>query len=247
MRKTTIFLIVMVLCLLLQTIVSMAQGEQAVELRAGVVQEPLPLPFKDGEKLTYDVRYKGAKVGKSILTFHGEHDLAGRKVYHISFSTRIPSLKDTEELYADKETFLPIEVHRNIKKTMGFNDRIVEKYDQENFRVDIESKSRLRTKTFSIEKDSEIHNAILLAYYCRVKEDFNKGDRFKITLPTLDFEVIFTGLETIETKLGEYRAYAFTSEPPKFNLWLSADENRIPLKIKHPGTFGYSLVIKSID
>lgn len=204
-------------------------------------------PFSKGEKFIYDVRYKGLKVGSSVLTFHGEKDLGAKKAYHITFSTNIPSLKDTEELYADKDTFLPIEVHRTLKKRLGFGDRIKEVYDQENFRVDISSKSKLRKKNFSIQKDSPIHNAILLAYYYRTQDTFNKGDKFDISLPTFDFEVTFNGIEEIKTPLGKFQAYAFTSDPPKFRLWLSADEKRIPLKIHNPSVLGYSLVIKSID
>jgi len=212
-----------------------------------VDSKDLAPPFKDGEKLTYEVRYNGLKVGRSILTFNGEKDLDGKSVYHITFFTKIPSLKDTEEIYADKDTFLPIEVHRKIKKKIGFNNSIVEKYDQKKFKVDISSKSKLRSKNFSIQRHAPIHNAILLPYYYRVKESFDENERINVSLPTMDFEVIFKGKETIKTPLGEYESYAFTSNPPKFKLWLSADKKRIPLKIKNPGTLGYSLIIKSIE
>ena len=203
--------------------------------------------FEEGEKFTYEVSYKGLKLGRSILTFHGEKNLGDQKVYHVTFFTKIPSLKDTEELYAHKDTFLPIEVHRKVRKRIGFSDNIIEKYDQENFRVDIRSKSRLRTKEFSIEKDSPIHNAILLVYYCRARGHFNKNEPIKINLPTVGFDVLYKGIEIIDTPIGEFKAHEFTSDPPKFELWLSADEKRTPLKIKNPGTLGYTLIIKTID
>ena len=205
------------------------------------------VPFEEGEQFTYQVSFKQVILGKSIITFHGEEDLNGQSAYHITFFTKIPSLKDTEELYAHKDTFLPIEVHRKVRKRIGFSDNIIEKYDQENFRVDIRSKSRLRTKEFSIEKDSPIHNAILLVYYCRAREHFNKNEPIKINLPTAGFDVLYKGIETIDTPIGKFQAHSFTSDPPKFKLWLSADDKRIPLKIKNPGTLGYTLVIKAID
>jgi hypothetical protein len=205
------------------------------------------LPFENGERFTYEVRYNELKVGEARLSFNGEGELAGKKVYFITLSTTIPSLKDAEDLYADKKTFLPLEVHRVIKKRIGFDDRIIERYDQENFRVDISSKSNLRSRNFTIQKKSPIHNAILLIYSYRAKKDFGNNEKFKVSLPTLDFEVIYSGIEDIDTPLGKYDAYVFTSDPPKFKLWLSADEKKIPLKIKNPGTLGYSLVIKSID
>jgi len=247
MRKTGIVLIIIFLSLLVYAMVNMVPEGQSMDVVRNMVKESSSTPFKNGERFTYEVRYNEIKVGRSTLTFNGEKDLDGQKVYHITFFTKIPSLKDTEEIYADKKTFLPIEVHRRIKKKIGFSDTRIEKYDQENFRVDISSNSKLRSRTFSIERDSPIHNAILLAYYYRLKEVFDKNEKVRINLPTTEFEVMFKGIEMLKTPLGEYSAYVFTSDPPKFKLWLSADEKRIPLKIENPGTLGYSLVIKSIE
>ncbi|MBU3911438.1 MAG: DUF3108 domain-containing protein [Candidatus Omnitrophica bacterium] len=204
-------------------------------------------PFYKGESFTYDVMYQKVRLGKSVLTFHGEMTLGDQKAYYITFRTKVPSLNDAEDLYADKHTFLPIEVHRSIKKKIGFDDRIVERYDQKNFRVYITQKSKLRSRDFTIQKESLIHNAILLAYYYRAQSDFDRNDVMAINLPMAEFDIIYDGVETIDTPLGEYKAHVFTSDPEKFKLWLSADERKIPLKIENPGTFGYSLVIKSLD
>ncbi len=234
MRKTSVVLIIIFSCILAYALTNLPETGHTVEVI-------------EGETFTYEVIYNGLNIGKSTLTFNGERQLGDKKTYHITLSTKTVALKDTEEIYGDKETFLPVEVRRTIKKKVGFSDRIIEKYDQENFRVDVSSKSNLRKKEFSIQKDSPIHNAILLVYYCRTRDDLKEGDKFNIALPTIDLEVMFSGIETVETKIGKYQAYIFTSDPPKFKLWLSADEKRIPLKIKNPGTLGYSLTIKSID
>ena len=246
MSKRGILLFIIWCCVAGYVLMEVAPSTHSVEIIPGEQAAP-GLPFESGEQFTYEVRYKGAKIGKSTLTFHGERFLDDKKAYYITFNTNVLSLKDREEIYADPDTFLPIEVHRNIKKKIGFDDKIKEVYDQKNFRVDISSKSKLRAKEFSIEKDSPIHNAILLIYCYRAKKDFDKSEKLKINLPTLDFEVAFSGIETVETKLGEYRAYVFTSDPPRFKFWLSADERRIPLKIKNPGNLDYSLILKSID
>ena len=247
MRKTTIILVVIFLCFLAYVMTSSVPYGHTVEVVKAAEEKHLTMPFSRGEKLTYEVIYNGVKVGRSILTFNGEKDLYGKKVWHVTFFTKIPSLRDNEEIYADKDTFLPIEVRRKIKKKIGFSDSIIEKYDQKNFTINISSKSKLRSKNFSIQKDSPVHNAILLTYYCRLKDDLKQGGNLKIALPTMDLDVMFSGTETVETDMGEFQADVFTSVPPKFRLWLSADAKRIPLKIKNPGTLGYSLIIKSID
>lgn len=204
-------------------------------------------PFKKGETLTYEVKYKNVTIGRSVLEFRGEEMLRGRPVYRVNFLTNIPSFQDAETIYAGRNTFLPMEVDRTIKKKVGFNDEIKEIYDQSGHKVDISQKSKLRSRHFSIKRDSPINNAILLTYLYRTQTYFDKSERRKVTLPTVEFEVMYDGIETIETQLGEYKAYSFVSDPPKFKLWLSADEKRTPLKIENPSTLGYSLEIESIE
>ena len=128
MRKRVFILFMILFSLLVYAFIAVIPNGHSIEI-LGIGEGGTELPFKKGERLTYEVRYKGAKIGKSILTFHGETKLENKEVYYITFSTRVPSFKDTEDLYADKDTFLPVRVNRNIRKTIGFNDRIVEKYD----------------------------------------------------------------------------------------------------------------------
>lgn len=245
MRKLNIILFVALFSLFIYVALNFVLSDNVAEaLNEG--GNDLPLPFKNGERLTYDLKYKMVKVGKSVLTFRGEEVLKNKDVYHITFSTKIIGLKDIEEIYAEKNTFLPLEVHRTIKKAKLFTERIKEKYVPEDHRVDIEQKSFF-SKTFSIKKDSPIHNAILLTYYYRKKKTFNQNEKLKVNLPTAKFELTFNGIETVKTPLGKYCAYAFSSYPSKFKVWLSTDSKRIPLKIENPSLMGYSLIIKSIE
>jgi len=247
MRKLSIILIIILGFLCAYVTLNIALEGPAIELVH--IKEPdiTAIPFSNGEKLVYDVRYKGVKAGKSILTFHGEERFNDQDAYHITFFTRVTAVTDNEEIYADKDTFLPIEVNRTIKRFGTFTTRIKERYDQKQFKVDIKKKSKLRTEEFSIEKNSPIHNAILLTYYCRAKSSFTKGESFKISLPVVDFEVKLKGIETIKTSLGEQKAYVFSGSPTGFKFYLSIDDKKTPLKIENPNALGYSLEIKSID
>ncbi len=247
MRKLHIIFIIILTCLCVYMVANIAPKGHAVELVHIKEDDASLVPFTKGEKLTYEVRYKNVKTGKSILTFQGEEKLNDKEVYHITFFTRITAVTDNEELYAEKDTFLPLEVHRTIKRFGTFTTRIKEIYDQKEFKVDIEKKSKLRREEFSIKKDSPLHNAILLTYYCRAKKSFSENESFKISLPVVDFEVKFGGIETIETPLGERKAYVFSGSPSGFKFYLSVDDKKIPLKIENPNALGYSLLIKSID
>lgn len=226
----------------------------ALSMRSAAQEDVLPdnpyvseLPFSKGEAFSYGVKYKGINAGRSTLIFHGEEQLGNRDVYHITFSTRVGIVTDKEELFADRETFLPVEVHRLFKKFGTFTENIIERYNQKDFRVDIEKKTRFRLRNISIKKDSPIHNAILLTYLYRAKDAFVKGERHKITLPSAEFEVTFDGIETVKTPLGDFSAYRFSSSPYNFQFWLGIDEKKLPLKIENPGRMmEYSLELDEL-
>jgi len=214
---------------------------------AGEGGKSISLPFHKGEELIYDIYYKKLKIGKSVLVFHGEKKIDGKDFYYITFSTKLPGFEDAEDIYADKETFLPFRIFRYIRRAGVFCTRITEEYDQEAFKVKIEKWGRLQvSKRITIEKDVPIQNAILLPYHYRTKPVMAENQEFRISFPTADFDMIFKGKETIKTGLGEHPAYVFTSIPEKFTFWLSVDKKKIPLKIAGYNVAGYALVIRSI-
>lgn len=207
----------------------------------------LDFPFLKGERLIYDVNYNNLKIGESVLIFNGEKELNGEKVYHITFSTDLGAFKDVEDIYADKETFLPLKVSRRISQIGRFSYNVNEEYDQENFKVEIHKEGKLLSKEFTIKKDAPISNAILLPYYYRQQPDYCEKKKLEVILPTVNFDVVFKGKETIDTYLGQHSAYSFASIPAKFAFWLSTDKRRIPLKIKSSINPDYSLTIRSIE
>ena len=82
------------------------------------------LPFTQGEQFIYTVNYKSLPLGNSTLTFKGERELDGAPAYFITFVTDMPTVKDAEGIYADKETFLPLQVNRYIQKMAQFPTEI---------------------------------------------------------------------------------------------------------------------------
>lgn len=203
------------------------------------------LPFKKGEKLIYDVYSAGIMIGKSVLVFYGEEEYKGQKVFRISFSTELPFFKDYEDIYAEEEAFLPIRIERRIRKIGGFSETIVEEYDQSDFTVNITKKSTFSSDEVTIKKDAPIYNAILLTYYYRANPNIADIGNFKITLPTIDFDITMSGEEIIETPSGKYDVDVFSSKPSKFTFYLSKDKDRVPVKIKSHTALNYSMVLSS--
>lgn len=202
--------------------------------------QALPLPFEKGEVLSFKVKIKGLTSGESVLVFHGLEEFEGKKFYHITFMTKTPVLRDTEEIYAFRESFLPAKVLRTVNQIGSFTSRIVEEYDQDKFTVSITKKGKLFTDKRVIRKKGPINNAILLSYYYRLKVKGDYKTPFKVILPTSEFEVLFKAKESVDTPRGKFEAYVFTSLPPKFELCVSAGKARLPLRIQ---TSGYALVL----
>jgi len=214
----------------------------------GLKKNPNKKPlFLEGERLVYDVYYKKLKIGESVLVFHGEKEIDGIPTYHITFSTALPGFEDIENIYAHKETFLPLRVNRSIKRAALFPLKIQEEYDQNAYSIRIKQQGALLSKEFTIQKGAPIHNAILLPYYYRAKPLIAEGEKIKITLPTADYEIFLEEKKAVTTPSGEYSVYAFKSDPPKFTFWLSTDEKKIPVKVEGHAALGYSLILRSIE
>jgi hypothetical protein len=206
------------------------------------------LPFSGGEQLKYDVYYAGIKTGESVLTFHGEKNIDDDIAYYITFNTELPFFKDYEDIYASKDTFLPVKINRRIIKLNGLlTEYIEEVYDQLDFSVEI-SKGKGSPKDIKvIKKDSPIYNAILLTYYYRANPHLAKEGLFHIVLPTQEFTIKASGEEKIKTPSGEYNVDVFTSEPSKFTFYLSKDDERLPVKITSHTALNYTLILSSKD
>jgi hypothetical protein len=210
--------------------------------------EETAVAFLGGERLIYDVYYAGLKAGESVLTFHGERDLGNQKAYYITFSTELPFLKDYEEIYACKDTFLPLKINRRIIKLGGLSrEHIEEVYDQKNFTVTITKDKKNPENSMIIQKNGPIYNAILLTYYYRANPDIRKRRDFEIVLPTQEFKIRISRQDDIETPSGKYLVDVFTSEPSKFTFYLSKDSRRLPVKITSHTALNYALVLKEKD
>lgn len=200
-------------------------------------------PFDEGEELIYDVYFKRLRIGKSVLTFHGEENIDAKDVYHITFYTDLGTYEDIEDIYAYKETFLPLRISRTIKRIGAFPVYIEEEYDQDAFTVKIKKKRYFLSHESTIKKKGPIHNALLLTYLYRIRPVM---ERFSVILPMAEFDVIFKGKDIITTRLGRYPAYLFAGNPSNFTFWLSTDKKRFPLKMENHTVMGYTFVLNSI-
>ncbi len=208
-----------------------------------IVPEQDKKPLYTGERIVYSVKLGKISLGKATFENVALTKKEGKLVNLITFETKVTGLTDVEKIYCDPEGFFPLWVEREIYKFPS-NERILEIYDQKNFILTIKKQKGKNHSETKIKKDTLIQNAVLLPYYVRSIPDIKLGWSLPVNLPTQQFVIRLVSIEDVTVPAGTLRAYHFESEPKKFEIWISADNRRIPLKIKGLSGIGYILSMK---
>lgn len=197
-----------------------------------------------GEKIVYDVKMGMLCLGRAESRNLPAEKLDGRFLNVMTMDTKLTNFKDNEKIYSNPETMLPVRVERDILNFIS-RERITEDYDQEKFTVTIIKYKGAKEQKFIIRKDAPVHNAVLLPFYVRRIPKLEVGRVIVANLPTRRLEIRLDSIEDIKVPAGKFKAYHFTSSPRQTEIWISADERRIPLKIQGSGPLGYYLVMTS--
>jgi hypothetical protein len=208
--------------------------------------------FQDGEWFKFEMSYSGFfKAGNATLEVK-ESTYKGKPVYHVVGKgwTTGPikwffKVKDRYESYFDKLTGLPYKSIRQIDEGGHTKDIEIE-YDQSNRKAIVTNKKHKTEQTFATEKN--VQDMVSAFYYLRNNyktETIKEGDVVSLNMffdeENFEFRLKFLGRETIKTNFGKvntliFRPYVMAGrvfkEQESLTLWVSADENKIPLKIK---------------
>jgi len=192
-----------------------------------------------GESILYLIN----PFGRSEYNDLGMADLKGIKVKLVTFKTNVLFFEDTERIYSDPKSLLPLKIERAVKKLWS-KEYITEEYDQKNFTV---VTRKFKGKKIIYERitkaNGPIHNGITLPFNMRRSEGLKIGWHFTARLPT-EFELELVSIDEISVPAGEFQAYHFKSIPDKFEIWINKGTPGVPLKIKGKGMFDYSLLMK---
>lgn len=208
--------------------------------------------FQEGEWFKFKMSYSGwLKAGNATLAVN-ETNLDGREVFHVvgkGWTTGAIKwffkVKDRYESYFDAKTGLPYKFIRKIDEG-GHTKNIEIAFNQEARKAEVNNKKRKKISTVATEAD--VQDMVSAFYYLRNNYDTDKieeGDEVKLNMffdeENYVFRLKFLGRETIKTKFGrvktlKFRPYVMAGrvfkEQESLTLWVSADENKIPLKIK---------------
>jgi len=201
-------------------------------------------PSQVGEKVVYDVRMGRLFLGRSVFVVLNDEFIDKKKCNVARFDTKLVNFSDTEKIYSDQETFLPLRVERLVD-IWPAKEIITEDYDQKNFRLVVnKTKGKNKEPPLLIQKSGAINNAILLPFYLRNTAKIEIGCSFKVFLPTKEFEIKLVSKEEVVVPAGKFIAYKFESDPKRFEIWISDDSLRIPLKIKGSSGLGYVMEMR---
>lgn len=206
--------------------------------------------FKDGEWLRYKMSYSGfIKAGSAVLAVKTD-TLKGKEVFHVTGEGWTSGIikwffkvDDIYESYFDKETNKPYLFKRNINEG-GYKINREINFDYDVNEATIQDFKHNTTKTVAI---GNIQDMLSSFYFLR-KQDVSKlvpGDEIALDMfidaETFPFKLRFLGKETIKTKFGKIKTLRFRpmvqagrifKENESVTIWITADDNKIPIKLK---------------
>ncbi len=211
-----------------------------------------PSAFQDGEWFKFEMNYSGfLKAGNATLSVK-ETSLRGRPVYHVvgkGWTTGAIKwffkVKDRYETYFDKVTGAPYKFIRKIDEG-GHTKDIEINFDHESRKAQVKNHKRNEISTITTEEN--VQDMVSMYYYLRNKIDIStlkEGDEIKTNMffdeENYGFKLKYLGREIIKTEFGKVKTIKFRpyvmagrvfKEEESLTLWVSADKNKIPLKIK---------------
>lgn len=210
--------------------------------------------FKNGEKLTYKVYYNVSfmYVGAGEASFTARlEQMDGTPVYHVIGEGHtyhsydwVFKVRDQYETFIDTASMLPLRFIRSV------NEGDYHKYNTVTF-DQARHKAVSRKGTYDV---PECVQDVLSAIYYARNVDFARykpGDKIPFSM-FLDDEVYhiyirYLGKDKVTTRYGTFNAIEFRpllikgtifEGGEKMTVWVSDDENKIPLRINSPITVG---------
>jgi len=212
--------------------------------------------FQEGEWFKFKMSYSGfLKAGNATLSLN-ETKLDGKPVFHVvgkGWTTGLIKaffkVKDRYESYFDKETGVPYKFIRKIDEG-GHTKDIEIKFDQKKKIAEVNNKKKKKTKTVATEQD--VQDMVSMYYHLRNSIEIaslTQGDEIETNMffdeENYGFKLKYLGKETIKVDINgskvkvktvKFRPYVMAGrvfkEEESLTLWVSADKNKIPLKIK---------------
>lgn len=206
--------------------------------------------FKKGEWLRYKMSYSGFfKAGNATLAV--DTDIVnGKEVFHVTgkgWTTGVIKwffkVNDTYESYFDKETIKPYIFKRNINEG-GYKINREVKFNYQTNKANITDFKKQTEESVDI---TNIQDMMSSFYFLR-NHDVTKlkvGDEITLDMfldaQIYPFKLRYLGDELLKTRFGKVKTLRFRpmvqagrvfKANESVTIWITADENKIPIKLK---------------
>ena len=225
--------------------------------------------FHKGESLTYTCSIGMLKVGKATAQVDTQlHEYDGNTCYKINVDGSTTGMfamgmkvEDNWQSFVDTGLIIPHKFYRDIHE----NNYLLEEttyfdHAKKSVLVDATLKGKKRGGTYEIPQYSQ--DLISGYLYLRTLdfENMEVGNVVSVNAffedRVYDFKIKYLGKQVIKTRFGKLQTYVLTPIMPNNSLflsgenaikiWVSADENRVPLKVHATMLFGIGLVEVSL-
>ena len=206
--------------------------------------------YKDGEWLSFKIKYGWFNTSKATLEVR-KTKLNKEDVYHIIGNGKSVGLmdvffkvRDRYETYVNQDG-LPIKFIRDINEG-GYKKHKELYFDHDSQRVKVVDYKHDTTESF----DFELNTQDMLSAFYKLRnsidiETLQIGQEFLLNMffdnENYDFKTKFLGYEVLDTKFGKvaclkFRPYVKAERvfeaQESLTFWITADQNKIPLKIE---------------
>ena len=208
--------------------------------------------FQEGEWLKYRLHYGFLNASYATMKLE-KAQIKGKTVYRAigkgkttGFASLFFKVDDTYESFFELDSVRPVYFKRDIYEG-GYTKHIEIDYDFEGNSAKIYN---IKDSTsFSLDIHDKIQDILSSTYYLRENfstENLEIGDEIQLDMlfdddGVYDFKLRYLGEEIIKTKFGKVPCLAFRPlvksgrifrEQESLTLWVSNDQNRIPVRIK---------------
>ncbi|MBU2948519.1 DUF3108 domain-containing protein [Zobellia uliginosa] len=214
--------------------------------------------FDPGEWLKFRMHY--GFLNASYATLHVKSDVVDDvPVYHVvgrgettGFASVFFKVDDTYESYFGQEDGKPYRFIRKINEG-GYTKDIEINFDHKQDKAVLNDKKH--NKKYNFDLQDSIQDLISAFYYLRNNYEPSElvvGEAVKLKMlydddGIFNFKLKYLGTEVLKTKFGKVECFKFRplvqsgrvfKEKESLSLWVSADDNRIPIRIQADLTVG---------
>lgn len=201
--------------------------------------------FKEGEKLTFDVKYGFVTAGIATMQVPAIKRISGRDAYHVTFEVNtVPSfdlfyrVRDRYETYIDKDGLFPWRFEQHIREGSYSRD-FAAFFDQR--------KGKAKTSEGEYDIPLYVHDIVSAFYFARTLDysDMQIGDRVQLENfykdKVHDLDVKYHGKETITVPAGRFdciiveplvREGGLFKSEGNIIVWLTDDDIKMPVRVK---------------